>query len=197
MHVIFAPDCYTGTLTASQAAAAMAEGWGRTAPGDRVTLVPLSDGGPGFVDVLAETLAGEVHAVVTTDPLGREVPGTILLTTGAGGRTAYVESAQAAGLHLLAPDERDPTVTSTSGVGTLVLAALDAGARRIVIGLGGSGTNDAGAGLLGALGVGSTASLGRGGLALAAATPQDVAGLDAARDRLRGVDLVIASDVDS
>jgi glycerate kinase len=197
VHVIIAPDCYTGTLTAAQAAAAMAEGWGRTAPGDRLTLVPLSDGGPGFVDVLAESLDGEVHAVVTTDPLGREVPGTILLATGAGGRTAYVESAQAAGLHLLAPDERDPTRTSTSGVGTLVLAALDAGARRVVIGLGGSGTNDAGAGLLAALGVGPVARLGHGGLALAGTTADDVAGLDAARDRLRGIDLVIASDVDS
>ena len=95
MHVIIAPDCYTGTLTAGQAAAAIAEGWRRTAPADRLTLVPLSDGGPGFIDVLAENLEGEVHAVVTTDPLGREVPGSILLTTGAGGRTAYVESAQA------------------------------------------------------------------------------------------------------
>ena len=197
VHVIIAPDCYTGTLTASQAAAALAEGWGRTAPDDRVTLVPLSDGGPGFVDVLAENLDGEVLAVVTTDPLGREVPGSILMTTGAGGRTAYVESAQAAGLHLLAPDERDPTRTSTAGVGTLVLAALDAGARRVVVGLGGSGTNDAGAGLLAALGVGPAARLAHGGLALAATTPDDVAGLDAARDRFRGVDLVIASDVDS
>ncbi len=197
MHVIIAPDCYTGTLTALQAAAALAQGWARTAPGDRLTLVPLSDGGPGFVDVLAENLEGEVHAVVTTDPLGREVPATILLTSGAGGRTAYIESAQAAGLHLLAPDERDPTRTSTLGVGTLVLAALDAGARRIVVGLGGSGTNDAGAGLLAALGTGPAERLGRGGLALEATTPDDVAGLDAARERLRGVDLVIASDVDS
>ncbi|MHA3836201.1 glycerate kinase family protein [Terrabacter sp. AAH1] len=197
MHVIIAPDCYTGTLTALQAAAALAEGWARTAPSDRLTLVPLSDGGPGFVDVLAESLDGEVHAVVTTDPLGREVPATILMTTGAGGRTAYVESAQAAGLHLLAPDERDPTRTSTLGVGTLVLAALDAGARRIVVGLGGSGTNDAGAGLLAALGTGPAERLGRGGLALEATTPDDVAGLEAARARLRGVDLVIASDVDS
>lgn len=197
MHVIIAPDCYTGTLTAGQAATALAQGWARSAPHDRLTLVPLSDGGPGFVDVLAENLDGEVHAVVTTDPLGREVPATILLTTGAAGRTAYVESAQAAGLHLLAPDERDPTVTTTTGVGTLLQAALDAGARRIVVGLGGSGTNDAGAGLLASLGAGPVSRLGRGGLALGATTTDDVAGLDAARDRFRGVDLVIASDVDS
>ena len=197
VHVIMAPDCYTGTLTASQAAAAMADGWSRSAPHDRLTVVPLSDGGPGFVDVLADNLEGEVVGVVTTDPLGREVPGTILLTTGAGGRTAYVESAQAAGLHLLAPDERGPTRTTTLGVGTLLLAALEEGAHRVVVGLGGSGTNDAGAGLLAALGVGPADRLGRGGLALEATTEDDVAGLDAARDRLRGVDLVIASDVDT
>src|SRR5829696_2992519 len=125
VHVIIAPDCYTDILTASEAAAAMAEGWRRSAPRDQLTLLPLSDGGPGFVDVLTRSLDGEVHAVVTTDPLGREVPGTFLLTPGPGGPTAYVESAQAAGLHLLAPHDRDPTRTSTLGVGTMVLAALD------------------------------------------------------------------------
>src|SRR5690242_18055188 len=125
VHVILAPDGYTGSLTAQQAAAAMAEGWARTSPHDTLTLVPLSDGGPGFVDVLAANLEGEMQAVVATDPLGREVPATLLLVDGAAGRTAYVESAQAAGLHLLAPDERDPTRTTSYGVGTLVLAALD------------------------------------------------------------------------
>ena len=197
MHVILAPDCYTGSLTAAQAAAAMAQGWARSAPHDALTLVPLSDGGPGFVDVLAANLGGEMQALVTTDPLGREVPATILFVDGAAGRTAYVESAQAAGLHLLAPDERDPACTTTVGVGTLLVAALDAGARRIVIGLGGSGTNDAGAGLLATLGVGPVERLGRGGLPLEATTTADVAGLDAARERVSGVDLVIASDVDS
>nr|WP_323098710.1 glycerate kinase [Intrasporangium sp. YIM S08009] len=197
VHVILAPDCYTGTLTAPQAAAAMADGWSRSAPHDALTLVPLSDGGPGFVDVLAASLGGEVLGVVTTDPLGREVPATVLLVDEPSGRTAYVESAQAAGLHLLAPDERDPTRTTTFGVGSLVLAALEAGARRIVVGLGGSGTNDAGAGLLAALGAGPRERLARGGLALAAVDADDVAGLDAARARLRGVELVVASDVDS
>ena len=141
-----------------------------------VSRIPLSDGGPGFVDVLAANLRGEVRAVVTTDPLGREVPATLLLVDGEGGPTAYLESAQAAGLHLLAADERDPTRTTTLGVGTLLLAALDSGARRIVIGLGGSGTNDAGAGLLAALGVGPVDRLARGGLALTDVTEADLAG---------------------
>jgi glycerate kinase len=197
VHVIIAPDCYTGSLTAGQAADAIAEGWARTAPHDVLSRLPLSDGGPGFVDVLAANLRGEVRAVVTTDPLGREVPATLLLVDDEGGPTAYLESAQAAGLHLLAPDERDPTRTTTLGVGTLLLAALDAGARRVVIGLGGSGTNDAGAGLLAALGVGPVEHLALGGLALVDVTEADLSGLDAARDRLRGADLVMASDVDS
>lgn len=193
MHVLIAPDCFTGTLTAAQAAAALAEGWQQGAPHDTVTTVPLSDGGPGFVEVLAATLGGRLHAVVVHDPLGRDVPASVLVV----GETAYVESAQAAGLHLLGAHERDPGVTSTYGVGQLVDAALGLGARRVVVGLGGSGTNDAGAGLLAALGVGSAARLARGGLPLGEATLDDVAGLADARARLRGVDLVVASDVDS
>lgn len=197
MHVLIAPDCFTGTLTARQAAAAMAEGWRASAPHDEVTLVPLSDGGPGFLDVLASSLDGEMSAVVVSDPRGREVPAAILVVEAEGSRTAYIESAQAAGLHLLAPEERDPTLTTTYGVGQLLDAALDLGATRIVVGLGGSGTNDAGAGLLAALGVGSRERLGVGGLALASADAPDLAGLEGARARFRHVDLVVASDVDS
>jgi len=193
VHVLIAPDCFTGTLTAEQAASAIAEGWTRAAPADTLDVMPLSDGGPGFVDVLAANLDGQLHAVTVSDPLGRPVPATVLMV----GSVAYVESAQAAGLHLLGPDERHPTVTTTYGVGELLQAALDLGARRVVIGLGGSGTNDAGAGLLAALGVGRRERLGHGGLALAGVTADDIADLPAARGRLRGVELVIASDVDS
>ncbi len=195
--MLIAPDCFTGSLTAAQAAGAIAAGWATTAPHDTLSQVPLSDGGPGFVDVLASSLAGDVLATVTTDPLGRDVPATILLVAEGDRRTAYVESAQAAGLHLLAPDERDPTRTSTLGVGRLILTAVEAGAIRVVVGLGGSGTNDAGAGILAALGVGTPDRLGRGGLPLGVTEAADVVGLDEARARLRGIDLVIASDVDS
>ncbi|HKX66642.1 MAG TPA: glycerate kinase [Intrasporangium sp.] len=193
VHVLIAPDCFTGTLTAAQAATAMAEGWGRSAPHDTLELVPLSDGGPGFVDVLGANLGGQVHAVTVSDPLGRDVPAMVLVV----GDVGYVESAQAAGLHLLTRDERDPTRTTTFGVGQLVQAAIDLGAQRVVIGLGGSGTNDAGAGLLAALGVGTPERLARGGLLLCEANADDVAGLDDARRRLSVIDLVIASDVDS
>ncbi|WP_162213190.1 glycerate kinase, partial [Nostocoides australiense] len=162
MHVVIAPDCFTGTLTATQAAEAMAAGWAQTAPGDVLTLVPLSDGGPGFLDVLERALDGEMIATIVGDPLGREVPAGVLLVGAEGERTAYVESAQAAGLHLLAASERDPAVTTSYGVGQLLLAAREAGAKRVVVGLGGSGTNDGGAGLLAALGAGPPEQLARG-----------------------------------
>ncbi len=197
VRVLLAPDSFTGTLTAAQAAEAMADGWRAAAPHDELTLLPLSDGGPGFLDVLAATTPGELVAVTVGDPLGRPVPAAFLLVQDEGGPTAFVESASAAGLHLLGPAERDPGVTSTAGVGQLLDAALDAGARRIVVGLGGSGTNDAGAGLLAALGAGDPKVLGRGGLALLDATTDDLPGLRVVQERFAGVDIVVATDVDN
>jgi glycerate kinase len=132
VRVLIAPDCFTGTLTATQAAEAMAQGWRDGAPHDELDQLPLSDGGPGFVDVLHGAMGGDLVTVTVSDPLGREVPAAFLLTHG-DEPTAYVESAAACGLHLLAADERDPGITSTYGVGQLVLAALESGARRIVV----------------------------------------------------------------
>ncbi len=197
MRVLIAPDCFTGTLTATQAAEAMAAGWSQTAPGDALSMVPLSDGGPGFLDVLERSLDAETVAVTVSDPLGREVPAAVLLTDQGGVRTAYVESAQAAGLHLLEAVERNPALTSTWGVGQLLDAALAERAQRIVVGLGGSGTNDAGAGMLGALGVGPSRLLAHGGLALAGVDEGSLAGLSEVRERFAHVDLVLATDVDN
>ena len=194
MHVLIAPDCFTGTLTATQAAEAMAEGWRRSAPHDLLTLMPLSDGGPGFIDVLAATLReGKTVLATAADPLGREVPATLLLVDGDDGTpTAYIESAQAAGLHLLEADERNPAVTSTWGVGQLLDAALREGAQRIVVGLGGSGTNDGGAGMLACLGAGPAGALARGGLALA-----DLPDNALQRPRLRAAAVLPASTCSS
>jgi glycerate kinase len=197
VRVLIAPDCFTGTLTAEQAARAIAEGWHRSAPDDHIDRQPLSDGGPGFVDVLHDARGGDLVVVPVSDPLGREVPASLLVRDEEGARTAYVEAAQACGLHLLGADERDPRLTSTFGVGQLIDAALAAGATRIVVGLGGSGTNDAGAGLLAALGAGDPRALARGGGALGALGDDAVPGLAATRDRFAGVDLVIATDVDN
>jgi glycerate kinase len=149
VRILVAPDGFGGTLSPFEAAEAIAAGWRAAAPWDALDLVPLSDGGPGFVEVLAAALpAASCIPITVQDPLRRPVSAQVLLD----GATAYVESAQACGLHLLAPSERDPLVTSSYGVGELIGAAAHAGATRIVVGLGGSATNDGGAGMLWALG---------------------------------------------
>ena len=105
MRLLVAPDSFSETLGAGQAAEAISRGWSRQAPADTVVCCPLSDGGPGFVDVLHTALGGELVAVTVTGPLGGPVPATVLL---AEGRTAYVECAQACGLHLVPPRAARP-----------------------------------------------------------------------------------------
>jgi glycerate kinase len=192
VRVLIAPDKFAGTLSAVEAAEAIAAGWKQQAPDDELVQVPMSDGGPGFVDVLHAALGGELAALTVTGPLGESTPATLLLV----GDTAYVESSQACGLDLVEPDQRQPERASTYGVGELLVAAKDAGATRIVIGLGGSGTNDAGAGLLAALGAISEPPgvLQNGGAALAELTSID---LTPAKERLEGIELLAASDVDN
>ena len=187
MRVLIAPDKFAGTLTAVEAADAIATGWRRQAPDDDLDLAPMADGGPGFVDVLHAALGGSLEAVTVSGPHGSPVPAVVLRV----GETAYVESAQAAGLHLLAGDAETAT---SRGVGELVLAAVEGGARTVVVGLGGSGTNDGGAGVLAALGATADVVLDGGAAALSGVTTVDLA---AARDRLDGVALVAASDVDN
>lgn len=190
--MLLCPDKFAGTLPAPDVAAAVADGWRDVAPGDDLLARPLADGGPGFVDVLAGALGGRRVPVPTVDPLGRPAAGEILLTDDG---TAYLESAQACGLHLLTAAERDPKATTSYGLGLLVAAAVEAGARTVVVGLGGSATNDGGAGMLVPLGVtpldGAGWALPYGGAALA-----EVAALDG-EPRLRGTTLVAATDVDN
>jgi len=197
VHVLIAPDCFTGTLSAAQAAEAIAEGWRRSAPDDDLTLQPLSDGGPGFLDVLTAALSGATVSVTVADPLRRPVPAAILMVDSGVTRTAYIESAQACGLHLLSEGERNPMVTSTYGVGELIDAAVAGGATRVVVGLGGSGTNDGGAGMLAALGAGDPDALGSGGATLGELADDALEGLRLVRERLHSVELVLATDVDS
>jgi glycerate kinase len=190
MRILVAPDKFAGTLSAVEAAEAIASGWRDTAPDDELELAPMSDGGPGFVDVLHEALGGELLAVTVRGPHGDPTPATVLV---AGDRAiAYVESAQACGLHLTGKEGAEDA--TTYGVGELVAAAVDAGVATVVVGLGGSGTNDGGAGLLAALGATADVPLDAGGAGLDGVTSVDVA---AARDRLGSVRLVAASDVDN
>lgn len=187
MRVLIAPDAFAGTLSAPEAARAISEGWHRYAAANEVTLAPMADGGPGFVDVLHEALNGELSVLDVRGPAGSDVPVSILRVSD----TAYVESAQACGLHLVDPPE--PLQSSTYGVGQAIAAAVDAGARRVVIGLGGSATNDGGAGMLAALGATADRPLDAGPEALGGITAADLA---PALARMPGVEVVIAADVD-
>lgn len=147
MRVLVAPDSFGGTLTAVEAAQAIAAGFRAVAAGIDVRTVPLSDGGPGFIDILAASTNGTRRTRSVRGPLGDTVTADVLVD----GDTGYVEAAQAAGLHLVDESRRDPRRASSYGVGELVMATV-AEVRRVVIGLGGTATNDGGAGLWAALG---------------------------------------------
>jgi glycerate kinase len=192
MHVLIAPDKFAGTLTAVEAAEAIAMGWRRRAPDDELQLAPMADGGPGFCDVLYSSLGGDLLAVTVSGPYGEQLPATILVKDD----TAYIESAQACGLHLTPAGQRDPERASSRGVGELVDAALEAGASTVVVGLGGSATNDGGAGLLAALGAEANPAdaLDRGPSTLRRLASVD---LTKVRRRFEGRTLVAASDVDN
>lgn len=190
MRVLVSPDCFTGTLTSVEAANAIRDGWLQIHPDDEVVIAPLSDGGPGFVGGLHAVLGGELVTAIVTDPLGHKTPAQFLLR----GNEAWIESAQACGLHLVAPENRDPRVTTTYGVGELMIQAIDRGATKITIGLGGSGTNDAGAGMLSALGATSDGALDGGGATLKALSKVN---LSVALAKVSGIELIAASDVDN
>ena len=193
MRVLLAPDGFGSLLSSRAAAAAMAAGWRAGAPHDEVTLAPLADGGPGFVDTVHASLGGRLLPLVVRGPGGEDVPAAVLLV----GDTAYVESAQAAGLALVPDDRRDPTRATSFGVGQLLRHARQEGARRIVVGLGGSATTDAGAGMLAGLGLaGGSGRLASGGGALDGLVDDDLAGLPALRADWSDVDLLAACDVD-
>lgn len=191
-----APDKFAGSLSATEVARAIERGWREVFPHDDVDRVPLSDGGPGFIDCLQVSLPGKVHSRGVAGPLRTAVTARFFAT----GDTWYIEAAEASGLHLVVPGSRDPLRATTAGVGQLVAMAVAAGARRVVVGLGGSATNDAGAGLLGELGAlawddrGTPVDLAAGPIVFD--TVAAVA-LEPAVQALAGVELVIASDVDN
>ncbi|MBB5906773.1 glycerate kinase family protein [Actinoalloteichus hymeniacidonis] len=196
MRILVAPDCFGGTLTAREASEAIAAGWRSGAPDDEIVIRPLADGGPGFVEVLSVALGGTVHETTVTGPLGEPVTASWLEVPDAAGGTAYIESAQANGLHLI--PERDPSSAlraSSRGVGELIAQARDAGLRRAVVGLGGSASTDGGAGMFAALGAVGVDVVGRalvdGGAAL-----RDCVGL-LGEVELGGLQLVAASDVEN
>jgi glycerate kinase len=199
LTIVVAPDSFGGALDSVGVAAAIAAGWTNARPQDAVIRKPMADGGEGTLAAVADALgdAAERRSTSTTDALGRAIDAEWLLLDG--GRGAFVEMAAASGLARLPPDARTPAnarLASTRGTGDLVRAALDTGAERITIGLGGSATTDGGSGLLRALGVrflgADGAELPDGGASLAGLSRVDAGGLD---PRLKEVSLVVASDV--
>lgn len=146
MNIVLAIDSFKGCLTSQQVEAALAACY--QAHGLGVTCLPMSDGGDGMLHAFATALSGTVRETTVHDPLMRTIKAHYAVCPD---RTAIVESAQACGLSLLSPEERNPLLTSTYGVGELLLAAMSEGSRHFIIGLGGSGTSDCGRGMLQAL----------------------------------------------
>jgi glycerate 2-kinase len=181
--VLIAPDSFKGSLTSVQVARAIAGGWRNARPDDTIRLAPLADGGEGTLDAIEAAGGWTRRSTRVTDPIGRQIEGTWLERRGTDNIAAVVELATASGLSRLRSDERDPLGATTRGTGELILAAVDAGARSLTLGIGGSATNDGGRGIVEALGgrVGADGSI-------------DLAGLDA---RLGGADLRVACDVDN
>ncbi|MFG0230320.1 glycerate kinase [Achromobacter sp. 413638] len=195
MKIVIAPDSFKESISAPAAAEAIARGVKAAIPGAQTVCVPMADGGEGTVEAVLAAASGEARMQTVNDALGHKVDAVWgMLADG----TAIIEMAAASGLELIAPARRDPMRASSHGVGELILAALDAGARHIILGLGGSATNDAGAGMLTALGArlldAEGHSLPPGGGALARIASIDVQGLD---PRLAGARIDVASDVDN
>lgn len=150
MRVLVAPQEFKGSLTAVEAAAAIARGLRRARPAWDLDILPLADGGPGFLDAMHGASGGELREVVVHDALGRPVAARYLWQPGP--RRAIVEAAEANGLLRIAPAERDALAAGTYGVGELLRAAVEAGPAELLVGVGGSATTDGGAGMACALG---------------------------------------------
>ncbi|EPC02869.1 hypothetical protein L861_23955 [Litchfieldella anticariensis FP35 = DSM 16096] len=196
MNILIAPDSYKDALPASDAAEAIAEGIRRAIPDASTILCPMGDGGEGTLDALLVATGAEGRETRVQDALGR--PRIAAWGWHPETRTAYVELAEASGLQQLAQKERTALHSTTFGVGELIREALNAGAERLLLTLGGSATNDAGAGMLSALGARLLDSQGRdlppGGAALSELAELDLSGLD---PRLRTLEIEAAVDVDN
>ena len=196
MRIVIAPQSLKGSLTAAEAGRAIAEGVRAVYPEAEYSIVPVADGGEGTVQALVDATGGEIVYQIVTGPLGEPVEAFFGLL-GNGG-TAAIEMAACAGLPLVPPDRRDPRITTTYGVGELILAALERGCRHFIIGIGGSATNDGGAGMAQALGASLQTDEGTeiawGGAALATLARISTSSLDA---RLSDCLFEVACDVNN
>lgn len=196
MKFVIAPDSFKESLSALDAARAIAAGFKTMFPAADYDLVPMADGGEGTVDAMVQATGGTLVTSQVTGPLGQPVDARWgILGDGA---TAVLEMAAASGLPLVRPDQRNPMFTTTRGTGELIRAALDRGIRKIILGIGGSATVDGGAGMVQALGARLLDDAGRdippGGRGLKRLTTIDISSLD---PRLAATDFRVASDVDN
>jgi len=196
MKIVIAPDSFKDSLSAEKVADAIAAGLAEVLPHAHLVKCPMADGGEGTVEAIVAAGNGQLRRNQVQGPLGEPVEAHWGWLPDS--HTAIIEMAEASGLQLVAPAQRDACISSTYGTGELIRAALDAGARRIILAIGGSATNDAGAGALQALGLGlfddQGNSLARGGLALAGVVRIDLTGLD---PRLTAGRFEIAADVNN
>lgn len=196
MKIVIAPDSYKESLSALEVATQIELGFKEIFPQAHYLKVPMADGGEGTVQAMAEATNGRIVHIDVTGPLGQSVQGFYALA--GDGRMAMIEMAAASGLALVPAAQRDPLVTTSYGTGELITAALDAGARHLILGIGGSATNDGGAGMLQALGVklldAADQAIGRGGAPLAQLARIDISGMD---PRLAECTIEVACDVDN
>lgn len=196
MKIVVAPQALKGSLTAAETGRAMAEGVHAVYPHAEVRIVPVADGGEGTTQALVDATGGKLLTRAVTGPLGTPVQAFFGLL--GDGRTAVIEMAASSGLPLVPPEQRDPRITTTYGVGELILAALDEGCTHFIIGIGGSATNDGGAGMAQALGVQLVDAQGHalpsGGAALAQLASIT---LDRMNTRLRTCTFEVACDVNN
>ena len=196
MKIIIAPDSFKESLTALEAADAIEAGLKAIMPDAQYVKIPMADGGEGTVQSLIDATAGTLHTAEVTAPLGNRIAAQYGIS--GDGKTAIIEMAAASGLHLVPPSERNPLITTSYGTGELILAALNHGVEKILLGIGGSATNDGGAGMLQALGADlldeHNQTIGYGGGNLAQLARADFSRLDA---RLQQVALEVACDVNN
>ncbi|EOB2812522.1 TPA: glycerate kinase [Vibrio vulnificus] len=196
MKIIIAPDSYKESLTAMDVAIAIEKGFKQVLPDAHYVKLPMADGGEGTVQSMVDATGGTIIEHTVIGPLGQNVDGFFGLL--GEGKTAVIEMAAASGLHLVSPELRNPLITTTLGTGELIKAALDHGVEHIIVGIGGSATNDGGIGMAQALGIklldvhGN--ALGHGGGELAKLATIDCSQLD---PRLAQVRLEVACDVDN
>ncbi|ANU37403.1 glycerate kinase [Vibrio scophthalmi] len=196
MKIVIAPDSYKESLSAMDVAIAIEHGFKQVLPNAEYIKLPMADGGEGTVQSLVDATGGDIIEHAVTGPLGEQVNGFYGLM--GDGKTAIIEMAAASGLHLVEPAKRNPMLTTTLGTGELIQAVLDKGVEHIIVGIGGSATNDGGLGMAQALGIRlldeAGQSLGFGGGELEKLHTIDMSGLD---PRLAQVRLEVACDVDN